>query len=115
MRLQQGTKRVNERSASKITAVFLNESDVPTAPSSARYRIDDITSNRNSPREVLDWTAIASPSTSETITITGTQNRILSDANEVEKRIVTVEGTGSDGEAFRQGFIYEINNLPGGE
>ena len=107
--LQQGTKTVNERSSSQITAVFLDPSLVENAPDSARYRIDDITNGR---REILDWTAIAAPSATETITITAVQNRILGDGNHRELRQVTVEATESS-EPFREVHQYEIKNLFG--
>jgi len=109
MGLQQGTQPVNERSVSFISATFLNSSKVEQAPTSARYRIDDITRGN---RQILDWTAIAAPSVTETITITAEQNRILSTGNCRELRQVTVEATVS-GEPFRAAFEYEIINLLG--
>lgn len=110
MGLQQGTQPVNERSVSEVTATFLDSSKVEQAPTSARYRIDDIT--RGSRRQILDWTTIAAPSVTETITITAEQNRILSTGNCRELRQVTVEATVS-GEPFREAFEYEIINLLG--
>ena len=107
--LAQGTKTVNERSSSQITATFLNASKVATAPASARYRIDDITCGK---REILDWTAIGSPGTSETVTITAVQNRILSEGSKRELRQVTVEATSSS-EPFREAYQYEVINLAG--
>lgn len=109
MGLQQGTQPVNERSVSEISATFLNTSKVEAAPTSARYRIDDITRGK---RQILDWTAIASPGVTETITITAAQNRILSTGVDRERRQVTVEATVS-GEPFREAFEYEIINLLG--
>ena len=110
MGLQQGTESVNERSVSFISATFLDSSKVEQAPTSARYRIDDIT--RGSKRQILDWTTIAAPGVTETITITAAQNRIISTGNCRERRQVTVEATVS-GEPFRDAFEYEIINLLG--
>ena len=108
--LQQGTKTIKERSWSQITATFLNASKVATAPTSARYRIDDITNG--SKREILDWTAIGTPAATETVTITTAQNRILSEGSVRELRQVTVEATVSSG-SFREAYQYEIINLAG--
>ena len=107
--LQVGTDAVNERSSSQITATFLNASKVATAPTSARYRIDDLT---NREREILDWTTIATPTATETVTITAEQNRIVSEQNVRELRQITVEAT-SGGQPFREAYQYEIVNLIG--
>lgn len=107
--LQQGTDTVNERSSSQATVTFLDTSRAALTPASARYRIDDITCGK---REILDWTAISSPSSTETITITAEQNRILGDANKRELRQVTIEAT-SAGQPFREVLQYEIINLKG--
>ncbi len=109
MGLQQGTKPVNERSVSTISVTFLNNSKVETIPTSARYRIDDITRGK---RQILDWTAIATPAVTETITITAEQNRILSTGTDKERRQVTVEAT-SNSQVFRNTFEYEVINLLG--
>ena len=111
MGLQQGTKPVNERSASSISATFLDTAKAEQSPSSARYRIDDIT--RGTKRQILDWTAIAAPSATETISITAEQNRILSTGADKERRQVTVEATSVSGEIFRSAFEYEVINLLG--
>lgn len=108
--LQVGTDAINERSQSQITATFLNASKVEAAPTSARYRIDDITDGRK--QQVLDWTTIATPSATETITITAVQNRILNGGRKRELRQVQVEAT-SSGEPFRETHQYEIINLLG--
>jgi len=113
MGLQQGTRFIKERNASRITATFLNTSRQIAVPASARYRIDDITGGKLCSRQVLDWTAIIAPAATETVTITAEQNRILSGSNRKERRQVTVEATGSDGEPFRQDYVYEIENLAG--
>ncbi len=110
MPLQQRTKPINERSASVATVKFLNASRNLEAPSSARYRIDDVTKNRR--RSVLGWTTIATPSSSEDITVTAEQNRILDDCNKRERRKITVEATSLAGLQYRQTFTYEIKNEP---
>ena len=54
---------INEGDAVLLLLTHRNESDVLEAPASLSYRIDDLTNNR----EILDWTAFASPQTKNTI------------------------------------------------
>ena len=58
-------------------------------PSSIRYRIDDLTNDR----EILDWTAIGSPAARGEITVTSAQNAPYTDYTDEELRQITVEGT----------------------
>lgn len=113
MNLQQGTRRVNEQSASRVSVTFLDADKVPGAPVSARYRIDDVTYGRGGSRTVLDWTAISPVAATATIDITSAQNSILNDANAVEKRQLTVEATDASGGIYRHGFVFEIDNFAG--
>jgi hypothetical protein len=108
--LLKGTRPVNERSVSYLTVTFLDENSVPVVPVSARYRIDDITGRTS---EILGWTTLTVTETSKEVTLTSAQNRILSERNSIERRQVTIEVTGSDGETFSEVFEYEVINLPG--
>ena len=110
MALQQGTKPVQERSASRLTVGFISVGNQLEAPATARYRIDDTTNGART--QVLDWTDIPSPSPSQDIVITAEQNRILSESNREERRVVTVEATGTDGLEFRMPFVYQVINGP---
>jgi hypothetical protein len=84
--------KVNESSAATFTANFFSDAWVATAPTSARYRIDD----PDSDIPILDWTTIT-PATSSSIAITGAQNAILDDCKRMERRQLTVQGdTGLD-------------------
>jgi hypothetical protein len=107
--LSKGTKPVPERSARYLTVTFLDKYNALGVPISARYRLDDLSSNT----EVLTWTDLAVTDSSHEITITAEQNRILKSRRDRERRQVTVEATGSDGEPFRETFEYEILNLTG--
>lgn len=80
--------RVNERAACIFTASFYSDTWVATAPTSARYRIDNPDTNV----EVLGWTALT-PASSNTITVTGAQNAIVCDTSREERRQLTVEAT----------------------
>jgi hypothetical protein len=108
--LLKGTRPVNERSVSYLTATFLDKNNVPAIPASARYRIDDITGKET---EILDWTALELSAVFHEVTVTAEQNRILNTRHKREHRQVTVEATGSDGEPFAEVFEYEVINRAG--
>jgi hypothetical protein len=58
-----------------------------STPTTIHYRIDCIASGR----QVVDWTSVSSPSTSNTITISATHNQILSDLHLREKKQLTIK------------------------
>lgn len=103
--------RVNERSATAFTANFYDDSTgawVATAPTSARYRID----NPDSSTPVLDWTSL-SAATSNSITVTGAQNAIVCDSNREERRQLLVEATyaGTTWSATKDWYIKNLSGL----
>lgn len=80
----------NEKSSFVATAYF-RDGNASSTPSSARYRIDCLTTGK----EIEDWTSL-SPASSIDITVTSTDNAIQSDINDVErKQIIVEENTGS--------------------
>ena len=77
------------------------------APTSLSYRIDDLTNDR----EILDWTAVATPASKNTITITATQNT-LQDRNEpYEVRQITTRVVDSLGNPDPKAFAYKVNRI----
>lgn len=94
----------NEGSACFLETTHLNKAKVATAPTTMKYRIDDRTNNR----EVLDWTAVSTPATTNTITITDTQNALHNRQNQTELRQVTVKTTDAGGNDGLEDFFYEI-------
>jgi len=102
---------VKEGSALYMTVAFTDENDDPIVPNDVRWRVDEI-SDPDNPVEVVGWT-VASPASSISVTIDGTDNEILA-ANasaEFEKRMVIVEmDTGLSTQA-RQRKPYRIMNL----
>ena len=82
------SNKVNELTTNYVTLEFLNRLDVLEAPLTARYRIDCLTEGVN----VLGWTTIPSPSSSEVVAITSNLNAIIDAANNsFETKQITVE------------------------
>jgi hypothetical protein len=104
---------VNEGSAFTLTARFFDEG-VATAPTTARYRIRDLSNDRI----VLDWTAIT-PATSVDITITATNNAVYRDNSKkrfnFEERVVTVQANYGLVSQYADEYRYLVKNLRGFE
>jgi len=102
-----GDPVINDGSASTLHLWFRDNAGADDAPASARYRIDCETNDS----VVTDWTAIGTPTATDTVAITSAENTIISDSNDREKRVVTVEGTDSGGEKVTEQFTYYVRNL----
>jgi hypothetical protein len=100
--------RVNEGSSATFTAAFFNNSWTATAPTSARYRID----NPDNDTVVLDWTTL-SPATTNSITVTGAQNAIVHNCSRDERRQLIVEGDTGLSTQYRITKDWWIKNLAG--
>jgi hypothetical protein len=100
--------RVNESSAATFTANFYNDSWTATAPTSARYRIDD----PDNDTEVLAWTDL-SPATSNSIAVTGAQNAIVDNCKKQERRQLTVQGDTGLSTQYQITRDWWIKNLAG--
>lgn len=99
-------QRVNERSTAYLTVTPKDKNGEAQAPTTLMYRIDDVLSGT----EILTDTSVAPGSTVE-ITLTPAQNRILSAANSVERRRVTVTATYSASDQVCSEYVYEVVNL----
>jgi len=95
---------INEGSTSILEVTYLDKDRANITPSTASYRIDDQTNVR----EVLDWTSIATPGLSDTITITPAQNQVKTRSQDRELRQVTVNATDSSGIVAQQIFFYTL-------
>lgn len=99
--------RVNERSTSIVTLTFRDENGAAVTPGAASYRIDDVASGT----EILDDTAFTPSSDIHQLTISDTQNRILTAANVREERLVTISITYGTGRKLNQEYRYYVMNL----
>lgn len=98
---------VNEGSAFDLELTHLDKTKTKTIPTTLDYRIDDLTNDR----EVLDWTNISTPGSTNTITITGTQNTLAGRNQGVELRQITTRTTDSSGEPGQDLFHYKLIRL----
>ena len=98
---------VNEGSARDLDLTHLNKSRVLTAPTTLKYRIDDLTNNR----EVLDWTTVPGPASTNTLSITGTQNALFRRGTKRQKMQVTVKTVSASGEIDQTPFFYDLIRL----
>jgi hypothetical protein len=98
--------RQNEGSSFVATAYF-RSGDAASTPSSARYRIDCLTTQK----QIRDWTSLT-PASSISITVENTDNAIQDDYNDTETRQLMVEeNTGTS--QHRAVARWDIYNLYG--
>lgn len=95
---------INEGTTAILTVTYLDEDKTNITPSSVSYRVDDLTNVR----QVADWASVATPGTSNTITITGALNAVYSRSQEKELRQITVNTTDSSGNVAQDIFIYTL-------
>lgn len=98
-------KQISERSTAYLTVAFLDADNNPQTPAAITCRIDDVGSGQ----EVRPASAVA-PASAVTITISPTENAILSD-NLRERRRVTVVAVYGTGDQVTGEYIYEVVNL----
>lgn len=98
--------KVQEGSSFTATAYF-RENGTATAPTTAKYRIDDLTNDT----VVTDWTPLT-PAASIEITITATENGISSDCR-FEKKQLTVASDPDTSTQKRNIAVWKVNNIRG--
>ncbi len=77
-------------------------------PTTARYRIDGLSTGTT----ILDWTSLT-PATSNSISITGAQNKIQNDRLRGETKQLTVEADNGLDTQYRAKITWRVNNLYG--
>lgn len=97
---------VNEGSIQKLSVRALDADLAAATPSSARYRIDNLTTGEM----VKTWTALT-PSTAMDILISATDNALQSCYSR-ERRQVLIEASDADG-PIRITHEYDLINLAG--
>jgi hypothetical protein len=98
-----------EGSAFDATVNFrARSSSAASTPTSIKYRLDCLTTQR----EVLGWTTVSAAS-SVTISVTGAQNAIQSDANDYETKQLTVMADDGLATQFRGVKRWRVENLYG--
>jgi hypothetical protein len=101
--------KFNEGSAFTCTAYYRDRaSSAPSAPAAAKYRVDCLTTRQT----VQDWTSL-SVSTSNSISITSTNNAILDASNTKERKQLTVASEPGAANQFRGIAVWDVLNLFG--
>lgn len=99
---------VPERSRKTFIASFRDDDGALVVPSTVRYRVHD----EESDTELVAWTTIA-PDTRVSINIPADANRILTDGNNREIKVLTVQSDqGTDNQQSQQ-YRYQVMNLSG--
>jgi hypothetical protein len=101
-------KIVNERTSIILLMKFTDENKLAVIPNSGQYQItDELTSTILTP-----WTIFTPVTTSYSLAINQTNNRILDDTNESEVRVVSVVTQySSSTKQCTEEFRYEVKNL----
>jgi len=102
-------QRVNEKSTAYLTITFRDKVGAAQAPTSAKYRIDDITSGQT----VRGDTDILAPGSTVELVLTVADNTMKNAGAPHEQRRVTIEAGYGDGDAVTAEYVYEVLNLTG--
>ena len=97
-------KDVNEGSTLDLDLTHLDKNRVLQIPTTLKYRIDDLTNIR----EVLDWTTVSAPGSTNTIIITAAQNALFSRRTKRQKMQITVKTTSSSSADLQEDFYYDL-------
>ena len=102
---------INERTSYTLTISFYDEDNVAVVPTTAVYRIDDVTTGT----EIRSSTTCGSVmATSMDVLITHDENSMVAENHTYETRRVTVEFTyGSPTKHGTDEYLYKVRNLPG--
>lgn len=97
---------VNEGTTAYLTVTFKDKAGVNAAPASATYRIDCLTTGA-----AIKATTPLPVGASVEITLTKTDNRIVTAANVREQRRVTVVGAYGADDQVQHEYDYDVLNL----
>lgn len=100
-----------EGSVCRVSVEFLDMNGNPFVPVSSQYRVDDIATGS----QIIGWTPLDVVGTTQLITITATQNALLSapGTRHSEDRQVVVQTTDSDGNVDMKSITYSVMRLVG--
>ncbi len=97
-------ERVQESSALPVVLKFLT-ANVATAPTNARYRVDD----PDTGCEKLGWATI-SPASTASITIAATAN-VCTSCRPIERRELIVQADNALSGQYVERFFYDVENI----
>lgn len=97
-------KPVNEGTAFDLDLTHLDKTKTKTIPLTLDYRIDDLTNSR----EILDWTNVPTPGSTNTINVTGAQNTLQGQDKQIELRQITTRTTDATNRPANEIFHYKL-------
>ena len=97
-----------ERSSFTATAYFRDSSDAADTPTTVDYRIDCLTTGTS----IAGWTSLT-PGTSNAISVTPTNNRIIDNGNKWERRQIVVSSDRGLTTETRDTVQYKVRNIGG--
>jgi hypothetical protein len=100
-------KSVPEGSETSFTVRFYTAGTL-TAPTSIRYRVDDVYSEDN----VVDWTTVTATATA-TISVAASLNVMIDEDRRVERKVLTVETDNGTSTARNGSAYYDVVNIIG--
>ncbi len=101
------TTTINERTTARIRITFLDFDGAAAQPTSATYRVDDVSSGT----AVVASTPLSPSSGVATVTLPASANAILSDRNAFERRRMTVVAQyGADDQVTAE-YDFRVANL----
>lgn len=102
-------REINERSARTFSVSFLDSGGALTAPSTARWKLWNVTTQE----EVIPWTVISTPGTSESIVVNASYNRIRKGATREVMELVVQSDYGNETLQQTKTLRYAIRNVIG--
>ena len=97
---------INEGSSGDLTASFFDSAGQTDVPTTVTVQIQCLTNN-----EEIRAEQSVTPASSILITLTPTENRIINQANQKERRRVTVKTTYGANDALNDHYDYLVHNL----
>ncbi len=97
-----------ERNSFTVSVRFRNSSLAAEAPTTARYRIDCLTTGQT----VKEWTSLT-PAATISIPVTSSDNRIISKGNAQERRQITVQADQGTDTETRDVAFWDLINIRG--
>ena len=98
---------VPEGSSISFTVRFY-EGATLTAPTTIRYRVDDVYSDDN----VVDWTTVTATATA-TISVAASLNVMIDEDRRVERKVLTVEANNGTSTARNGSAYFDVVNVIG--
>jgi hypothetical protein len=97
-----------EQSACRVTATYYDSTGTPFVPNAVSYRVDDVTSGAN----IVPWTTLT-PDLTNTVTITSTQNAMISTSRASEAHQVLFQITDGTGNVSYADVEFDLIRVPG--